>query len=249
MTSIADTSASSVKKTTWPQHLVPKSNSSNSGKNYFLWGAYCLLSAAAGFRFINMLINNVVKEDQLKEQKNKIGELEKVNEKREKNSQISQQEEEKKIRGTYLEETFKSLTAKGDFRDLSETTLPTLPAISVPTDPQKGRFGGQSLVNDRKLSAQVIKSNIPQFYKVTITVESTNPKNPLTTDVIFYLHDSFSPSIYTIKPAEFKDGKAVDDEILSYGAFTVGVITDNGKTLLELDLAEDKSFPKLFRER
>ena len=48
---------------------------------------------------------------------------------------------------------------------------------------------------------------------------------------------------------KFKNGKAIEEEILSYGAFTVGVITDNGKTMLELDLAEDKSFPKEFRER
>ena len=37
----------------------------NSGKHYLLWSAYCLLAAAQVSGFINMLINNVVKEDQL----------------------------------------------------------------------------------------------------------------------------------------------------------------------------------------
>jgi len=34
---------------------------------------------------------------------------------------------------------------------------------------------------------------------------------------------------------------------MAYGAFTVGVLTEDG-TKLELDLAEDSSFPKVFRE-
>jgi hypothetical protein len=225
----------------------------NIGKNYLLWAAYCLLAAASGFKFINMVINNVVKDEKLNQQKNKIGELEKEKEKRVKNSQISQKQEDDKIRNELVHEKIRDFQDNTDVpateRQLEMLILPVLPPIIHPDDPQKGRFGGKASNNDRKISATVSGSIIPGYYKVEITVETTNPNNPLNSEVIFYLHDSFSPSVYSVKPQEFKSGKAVDDEILSFGAFTIGVITDNGKTMLELDLAEDKSFPKEFRER
>lgn len=80
-------------------------------------------------------------------------------------------------------------------------------------------------------------------------MESSVREKPLDSGVIFYLHDSFRPSVYTIKKDEFIDGKAVDSYILAYGAFTVGVVTDNGEALLELDLSQQEEFPKTFRRR
>jgi hypothetical protein len=230
-------------------------------KNYFLFAAYCFLAAAAGFRFINSITDSVLKDKQIadaKEGKAKAeGEkqaIEKENNKRVKNSQISQQQEEKKLRNEMANERIRDVQVKGildieNLNAIATPVIPVLPPVTHPEDPQKGRFGGKAENNDRKLSANVTASAIPDFYKVVLTVESTNPQNPLNTDVVFYIHDSFSPSIFTYKPEEFTDGKAIEDEILSYGAFTVGVITDNGKTLLELDLAENESFPKQFRER
>lgn len=234
-----------------------KQNTENTGKNYLLWCAYCLLAAAAGFRFINMLINNVVKEEQINKVKvekaeleKKKEELEKESEKRIKNSQISQEIEDQSVRKDITKEAvIASRNAAPGFDQVEIPLLPTLPPIIHPEDPQKGRFGGKSENNERKLSARVKESSVPNFYNVELVVETTNPANPLNTDVIFYIHDSFSPSVFTYKPSEFINGKAVENEILSYGAFTVGVITDNGKTLLELDLAMDESFPKEFRER
>jgi hypothetical protein len=38
-------------------------------------------------------------------------------------------------------------------------------------------------------------------------------------------------------------------EIAAYGAFTVGVEANHGKTRLEIDLAELESAPRLFRSR
>ncbi len=133
---------------------------------------------------------------------------------------------------------------------MSLPILPPLPPVIHANDPRKGRFGGKSENNFCRLLAEVNPSDVPNFYHVKLWVESTDPlTHPLQTEVIFYIHDSFSPSVNTYKPAEFTDGKAVEDELLSFGAFTVGVITDNGKTLLELDLADDSRFPKEFRER
>ena len=205
-------------------------------KDYLLYFSYCLVAAAAGFRFIYMLINNVVKDQQITRQKDKISVLQKEKEKRVKNSQLSQQKEEKEV---HMELS----------RTAAPSALPTLPPISHPEDPQKGRFGGKAESNRRKLSAAVADSFVPGFYKVTLSVKATDASHPLDSDVVFYLHDSFNPSVYLIKPADFVGDVASVAGILSYGAFTVGAITDNGNTLLELDLAEDKSFPKEFRDR
>ena len=230
-------------------------------KNYFLFAAYCFLAAAAGFRFINSIMDSVLKDKQIADaQKGKAKAedekqvIEKENEKRVMNSQISQQQEEAKMRNELTQDRIKDVQVKGimdieNLNAIASPVIPVLPPVTHPEDPQKGRFGGKPESNERKLSAVVTASAIPDYYNVILTVESTNLQKPLNTDVIFYIHDSFSPSIFTYKQEEFKEGKVIEDEILSYGAFTVGVITDNGKTLLELDLAENESFPKEFRER
>ena len=96
---------------------------------------------------------------------------------------------------------------------------------------KEGLAEGQK-TNGRRLRAEVGTADLAGYYPVTLVVESTDGSKPLDTDVVFYLHDSFSPSVYTITPEEFDDEqRAVDDGILSYGAFTVGVITDKGQDL------------------
>ncbi|MGZ5028100.1 MAG: pYEATS domain-containing protein [Methylobacter sp.] len=120
-----------------------------------------------------------------------------------------------------------------------------LPPITVSDDPQKGRFGGSSEVNNRKISADVRQSgNSSRFFDIFLRVESTATSNPLAGDVIFYLHDTFRSPVRVVKPS---NGIA-ELQLLAYGAFTVGVVVDDGKTLLELDLAQDIRFPKRFRE-
>ena len=249
-----DTTSSKAAKPDSTQASSPSANDSSSGKNYLLFAAYCLLASAAGFKFINMLINNVVKDKELNQKNAKIETLEKEQMKRTKNAQISQQSEEQKVRTSIASDqlrSFQTEVANNPATPMHVMTspIPILPPILHPDDPQKGRFGGKPEKNNRKLTAKVTESALPEYYNVEIVVESTDATSPLNTDVIFYLHDSFSPSVYTIKPDEFTNGKAIDNQILSYGAFTVGVITDNGKTMLELDLSEDKKFPKEFRAR
>jgi len=224
-----------------------------TGKQYFLWAAYCLLAGAAGFRFINMLIDNVVKGQQLNKEKAKVEELTKDKKFREMNSQLSQAEEIAKTHQEIIKDKADEIRAKGP-REAGEAIetiipiMPTLPPIEFPEDPQKCRFGGRSVVNGRRLRADVVESNITNFYSVKLIVESTDPNKLLDSAVIFYLHDTFTPSVFTYKP-ETPMKEIIKDDILSYGAFTVGVVTDNGKTMLELDLSEDKRFPKQFRER
>ena len=245
-----NTQANAAKASTAP-------DDAGTGKDYFLWAAYCLLAGAAGLRFINMLINNVVKSGEMNKVVAENKDLKKDKVFREMNSQQSQSEEIAKVHAEITKEKVEQIATKGPIigppgpldEIIEIPVMPNLPPIKFPEDPQKGRFGGKSEVNGRKLSAEVKESNIPNFYRVILTVESTSGNAPLNTDVIFYIHDSFNPSVFTYKPSEFIGGKAIEDDILSYGAFTVGVITDNGKTMLELDLSEDKKFPKQFRER
>lgn len=63
------------------------------------------------------------------------------------------------------------------------------------------------------------------------------------TSAIFYLHPTFGRAVRQIK---IRRGIARLD-VLAWGAFTVGVLLDDG-TKLELDLAELSSAPKEFRE-
>jgi hypothetical protein len=247
-------------------------------KAYLLFGAYCLLAATAGPRFINGLLDGVLKDKQIAalakdkkaiaaEKDKAVEEKEKVVEEKDKiteekdeiekvktklaaqNHLAAVQDQENALRGitkkTVTEMVSKSTIEEATTAKASFTFKPG-PVIHN-DDPQKERFGGKSENKGRALKATVGKESSDGFFDVTIWVESTDPKKPLE-DVMFYLHDSFRPSVYLIKKEDFKQGKAID-EVEAYGAFTVGAVTDNGSTLLELDLSEQIEFPKAFRER
>jgi hypothetical protein len=63
--------------------------------------------------------------------------------------------------------------------------------------------------------------------------------------VDFYLHPIFAKHRETVLP---KNGMA-RLELIVWGSFTVGAVTDDGTTNLELDLAELPGVPEAFRER
>jgi hypothetical protein len=114
-------------------------------------------------------------------------------------------------------------------------------------DPNKNQWGGKSQNNERKISA-VIKfiDTSSHLYKVNITVESTNPQNPILEGdiVLFSLHNSWDNPY---KIVVVKDSKA-KLEIISYGSITVGAYINNDKTELELDLSKNPDAPKEFKE-
>jgi len=116
------------------------------------------------------------------------------------------------------------------------------PRVFDPEDPQKGRWGGQQMVNGREVNARVRELDAAWF-EVTITVRSTSGNKPLAGTVFFHLHPTFIPPVRSTKA---KGGVAVLT-VESYGAFTLGVEADDGKTHLELDLATLEDAPKLFR--
>jgi hypothetical protein len=100
-------------------------------------------------------------------------------------------------------------------------------------DPQKGRWGGQSENNNRKLSAIINRITGSEWANITLRVVSTDPqKHPLKGLVTFHLHPTFinpSPVIIVL------DGVA-ELKTKAWGAFTVGAVADGGATMLELDL-------------
>lgn len=114
-------------------------------------------------------------------------------------------------------------------------------------DPQKGRWGErEDKVHHRLVYAGKIRplKSDPDYFRIPIEVTSTDPKNhPLKGKVKFHLHDSFDPDIEEV---EVRNGVA-RLELVAFGAFTIGVETDDGAKL-EIDLADDSiDAPKSFK--
>lgn len=112
-----------------------------------------------------------------------------------------------------------------------------------PADPQKGRWGQSPEANGRRLSAKV-ESVDKDWYRIKLMVKSSPGHAQLKGQVHFHLHDSFKEPIRTVS---VRNGKATLS-LVAFGAFTVGVEADGGKTRLELDLSELADAPKGFRE-
>ena len=106
-------------------------------------------------------------------------------------------------------------------------------------------MGRLSDVNGRHLRGKVNKADVPVFFTIRLTVTG-DYSNPIKGLVKFHLHDSFKNANPIIAA---KNNMAELNLNWVYGAFTVGVETDNGQTKLELDLAELEDAPKDFRER
>jgi hypothetical protein len=114
---------------------------------------------------------------------------------------------------------------------------------SDPGDPQKGLWGGLPQAGNRELTAS-LRSVTADYFEITLEVRPTGSE-PLAGDVQFHLHPAFPKPVQVVTPV---DGKATL-KVMAWGAFTVGAVTDNGRTKLELDLAQDSSFPQVFRSR
>lgn len=111
--------------------------------------------------------------------------------------------------------------------------------IKNESDPQKGLWGGSPVDNikHRKLTANIQKTvnNSDFLRRVILRVESTDKTAfPLTNVVTFYLHPTFANDVIDVKPID----SVAEISLVAYGAFTVGAETDDGKTRLELDIAE-----------
>lgn len=228
----------------------PATNQSGSGNGqrpynpatgYLLWFGYCVLAAAAGFGFIKSLISKVVTAEEQAKKDQAINTLNfKLDKAKNQNMANLMSDEQKAQTG------ITQINSEAENNLVPDFVWPVLPPATVSDDPQKGRFGGHSEVNGKKLQAEVTPSTFPGFYSVKLSVTTISGK-PLSGDAVFFLHNSFSKIVRIVQA---QNGIAHLEPLLAYGAFTVGVITDYGKTLLELDLSDSKlGFPKEFIER
>lgn len=102
-------------------------------------------------------------------------------------------------------------------------------------DPWEDLFGKVSEQSGRKLAAKLDPvEGQPGLAVISMTVTSTDPKKPLTGKVQYFLHPTFQNCMPEV---DVVDGKSMLG-LISYGAFTVGVLCDEGATKLELDLAQ-----------
>ena len=118
---------------------------------------------------------------------------------------------------------------------------------TAPNDPWKGQFGGKAIANRRKLEAEVLKiAGTSDLFSIRLCVSSTHPNDPLRGVVQFFLHPTFKND----RPIVSVSSKGVAElKLTAWGAFTVGVLADDGNTKLELDLSTQEDAPKEFRSR
>jgi hypothetical protein len=116
-----------------------------------------------------------------------------------------------------------------------------------PDDPNKGQFGGLPESNGRRLTATIEPISGPKSSRcrVKIRVVSTDPARPLIGKVKLHLHPTFGQ--WWSYDLDAKGGVA-EENISSYGAFTIGAEADDGKTRLELDLMDVPGGTKRFYE-
>lgn len=118
----------------------------------------------------------------------------------------------------------------------------------VENDPRKGVFGGNNRSKGLLLEAKITQAEaLTEYYNVHLSVVCTDLSMKMECPVCFYLHDSFRPDMIPVVPS---NNEATLD-LLSYGAFTVGAVTEvEGQEIkLELDLAELGDVPAKFKSR
>jgi hypothetical protein len=83
---------------------------------------------------------------------------------------------------------------------------------------------------------------------VIFTLKATDTKPLKGAYAYFFLHDTFEPDAYRVK---IRPGSlSVSFETTAVGAFTAGVVADDGDTNLELDLTSPKvEAPADWKER
>ncbi|MBS1913516.1 MAG: hypothetical protein JST22_16130 [Bacteroidetes bacterium] len=118
------------------------------------------------------------------------------------------------------------------------------------SDPAKGRFGGLADRDGWRIGATVTPVDSSRtFFRVTLEVTASDEAQVMSNQVAIHLHPTFKPDVVT---AELGPDRTLAYTFQSLGAFTVGVEANNGKTLLELDLADPAlvpNAPQEFRER
>ncbi|MGH9320471.1 MAG: pYEATS domain-containing protein, partial [Vicinamibacteria bacterium] len=112
-----------------------------------------------------------------------------------------------------------------------------------PEDPQKHQWGGKIASNGREIRAR-IKPITDEWFDIDLEVISI--ATPLMEGAVeFHLHPTFEPAVRTVAAENGRAGL----NLKGWGAFTVGVSAEGGRTRLELDLSGVTDAPTIFRER
>ena len=108
----------------------------------------------------------------------------------------------------------------------------------VPSDPQKGHWGGLPERKGRLVTATVSRNETPRvygdWYNIKVEIEARPGAPPLKGPIRIHLHDSFPEEVVELP---FRRGRSVFTAV-AWGSFTLGVECDAGTTHLELDLAD-----------
>jgi hypothetical protein len=114
------------------------------------------------------------------------------------------------------------------------------------SDPNKGAFGGESVVGGRRLDADVVAvSRDGSISTLTLRVSAEPGHAPLRVPVTFHLHPTFNQPVVVVSPSEFG---VAELRVLAAGAFTVGAVIEAEHISLELDLANKPDLPGRFRD-
>jgi hypothetical protein len=163
-----------------------------------------------------------------------------------------QAQERAQVAASELKETVGFLSKAGPAKTPDEVPPATTEAASAAeaswrwtwnSDPHKGAFGGNAVVDGYQLKAEVTRlAEGGSFYGVRLVVSPLPESPPLTGPVRFYLHPTFDADEHDVVPV---DGIA-ELKIVALEAFTVGAQTSEG-VRLELDLNDVPGVPEGFK--
>jgi len=124
----------------------------------------------------------------------------------------------------------------------AESAWENAPAADI-DNPQKGCRGGLAERNGRRLTATVWAAS-NDWFQGGLVVERIDG-GPLKDEVEYHLHPGFHPSVIRLPPGD----DIAHLRLYEWGAFTVGLSADNGRTNLDLNLAELPDTPEEFKTR
>lgn len=223
------------------------SNIVDTGKpaDWFTFVGFCLLSAIASRKFIQSLTDKVLSDlkDVKDAQRQVRAELGRADDKA---SQALMNSEAAQDSALYNLAPAAVASPRAMLRAAPMPSFPDVEPGPVHDDPWAGQFGGRSAANGRRLVAELAMMPArPGLATVRLTVESTDATRPLSGAVQFYLHPTFANN----RPVVPVDGGTATLTVVSWGAFTVGVLADGGDTKLELDLAQHPQALEPWRSR
>jgi len=242
--------------------------------NYFAFAGFCVLGAIFARDFLNSMGKTLLKrvDDLDKKIDEKVSEALRMKEEAQKESsqkaidstQLLRNEFQKRFTEVALSEKraiFKSIeNSEEETGNIARSLADTIKEIDRKIDEnvsrvigrapfndiQKNQWGGKQRANDREITATVKKLR-KFWYKINITVKSTNTERPLESPVLLYVHDTFQYRNNRII-LDVEDNSVAKEELRAVGSFTVGAVCDNGDTILELDLAELPGVDQEFRD-